>query len=43
MESNIAILQELERFGKGSFFKIAMEQFLILFGKILKYLKMDIY
>ena len=33
---------DLESFGKRSAFKMAMEEFWILFGKILKYAKMDV-
>ena len=40
-EIDSAFFQDLESFGKGAFFKVAMECFGLLFGKILKYPKID--
>ena len=37
MEFNTAIFQDLENVGKDKFLKLAMEAFLFLLGKILKY------
>ena len=42
LEIYSAILQELERFVKGTIFKTALEKFGFLVRKILKYPKMDI-
>jgi len=42
MEIDKAIFQDLESFGKGRSFKVAMEEFGFLSGKILQYPKMDI-
>ena len=41
MEIDSAIFQDLQSFGKGTFFKMAMGNFGFLFGKILQYHKMD--
>ena len=41
-EIDNTIFQDPESFGKGRFFKLAMEQFWILFEKILIYPKVDI-
>ena len=35
-------IQDLESFGEEKFFKMAVEKFWVLFGKILKYPKVDI-
>ena len=37
-----AVFQYLEHFGKGKFFKIAMEKFWIFVWEILKYPEMDV-